>query len=70
MLAENLKYLRTNEGISQENLCRELRVCLSTYQKLERGTVKNPNLGFLKDISNYYNVTIDDMLKKSLTPDT
>jgi transcriptional regulator with XRE-family HTH domain len=68
MLANNLKHLRIKEGISQDKLCKHLDICLSTYTKLERGIVKNPNLGFLKDVSNYYNVTIDDMLKKSLTP--
>jgi transcriptional regulator with XRE-family HTH domain len=59
----NIKTLRFNDGISQENLAHKLNISLRMYQELEAKLVKI-NILYANRIARYYNVSIDDLLYK------
>ena len=65
---EKLQMLRSNENITQEELAEELYVSRSAISKWESGR-GYPNIDSLKDIANYFNVTIDELIcsKEAIT---
>ena len=58
---EKLQELRKNRGITQEELAEALYVSRTAISKWESGR-GYPSIDSLKEISNYYSVTIDDLL--------
>ncbi len=58
---EKLQELRKNRGITQEELAEELYVSRTAVSKWESGR-GYPSIDSLKAISNYFSVTIDDLL--------
>ena len=61
MLAENLKRLRNNKGLSKRTVARDLGVHDSTYGKYELGH-REPDLETTQKLANYFNVTVDELL--------
>ncbi len=57
-----LKDLRLKKGISQEQLAKNLHVDRSLISKWERG-ICLPDIIMLKEISNYYNLDISEIIK-------
>ena len=68
MLAFNLKYLRKKRGISQEVLATAIGVSKTTLGDYERGRYE-PAIATLISISDYFDVSIDDLLKRDLRID-
>lgn len=66
MLPQNLKYLRTREQCSQDDMAQLLHVSKSTMSKYERGVAEINNQGLI-NVSEYFGVTVDDLLKKDLS---
>ncbi len=66
MFSDNLKYLRTQKGLSQEETGNELGLKRSTYRDYENGS-NEPNLAVLQTIADYFNVGIDDLIRKDLS---
>lgn len=64
-IGNNLKMLRKRLKKSQEEVASDLGLTRSTYSGYENG-VAQPNLESLIIISDYYKVSIDDLVKKNL----
>ena len=58
---EKLQELRKQRGLTQEELAEALYVSRTAISKWESGR-GYPNIDSLKEISNYFSVTIDDLL--------
>ncbi len=64
--ASNLKLLRLRRESSQEELSGKLEITRSSLSGYENGTAE-PNFGTLIRISNFFNVSIDKLLKFDLS---
>ena len=58
---EKLQELRKSRGLTQEELAKDLYVSRTAISKWESGR-GYPSIDSLKEISNYFSVTIDDLL--------
>ena len=65
-IGKNLKLLRNRIKKSQEEVAQELNLTRSSYSGYENN-VAQPNLESLILFSNYFKVTIDDLVKKDLS---
>lgn len=64
-ISTNIKHLRASRGITQEQLS---KVCNKGYTAIgnwEAG-IREPNAVDLANLANYFNVSIDDLIKKDL----
>jgi transcriptional regulator with XRE-family HTH domain len=61
MLDKNLKYLRNKKRKSQEEIAMELGLSRSTWADYENGK-SEPTASFLKKVSLFFDVTLDDLL--------
>jgi transcriptional regulator with XRE-family HTH domain len=66
MIGDNLKLLRKRKKISQEEIATELELTRSSYSGYENG-VAEPNLATLMKFSAYYNLTLDQLIKRDLS---
>jgi len=62
MLAQNIKKLRKQHKLSQEQLARKSEITYSTLIKIESGANKNPTINTLKKIADAFNVTVDKII--------
>lgn len=62
-IGSNLKLLRNRLKKSQEEVANELELTRSSYSGYEN-SVAQPNIDVLMLLSNYYKVSIDDLIKK------
>jgi transcriptional regulator with XRE-family HTH domain len=65
MIGENLKLLRKRKGVSQEEIAVDLGLTRSSYSGYENG-VAEPNLETIIKISEYYNISLDKLIKREL----
>ncbi len=65
MLADNLKYLRKLNSLSQQTLADELSIPRTTLGDYERGYTE-PNVETLIRLAAYYKVSTDELLKTKL----
>lgn len=66
-LSKNLLYLRKREGLSQEKLSEILGIKRARYSCYEQYR-SEPNISIIIQISDYYKITIDDLIKIDLNP--
>lgn len=59
--SKNLKELRIEKGLSQQELAQILNVTQSTVAKWESGD-REPNFSILIELSNYFNIPTDILL--------
>lgn len=64
-LATNLKYLRKKRGKTQDALSAELQIGRTTLANYEAG-ISEPNVETLMLISNYFGISVDELLSKKL----
>jgi transcriptional regulator with XRE-family HTH domain len=64
-LATNLKYLRKKKGKTQDALSSELQIGRTTLANYEAG-ISEPNVETLLLISNYFGISVDDLLSKNV----
>ena len=64
MLATNIKKLRKEHNLSQEQLAQKAGVTYSTLIKIESGLNKNPTLETLRKIANIFKIKIDELVGK------
>ena len=64
MLAENIKRLRKEENLSQEQLAQKAGITFSTLAKLESGFNQNPTVKTLQQIAKALDVTLDEIMKE------
>lgn len=62
----NIKLLRKNRKLSQEDVAKSLGLTRSSYSGYENG-VAEPSLENLIRISDYYKIPLDDLIKKDLS---
>jgi len=65
MLAKNIKKLRKQHKLSQEELAKKANITYSTLIKIESGVNKNPTLDTMSKIASAFEVSIDDLAGKS-----
>lgn len=63
--AKNIKFLRKQHGLTQEDLAGELGVTRPVVGSWEEGRVE-ASFGILIKIKNRFNITIDDLLLSSI----
>ncbi len=63
MLAQNIKKLRTQRKLSQEELAKKAGVTYSTLIKLESGVNKNPTIKTIQQIAAALQVSLDELTK-------
>ena len=64
MLAQNIKKLRKQHNLSQEELAKKAGVTYSTLIKLESGVNKNPTIRTIQQIAAALEVTLDELTRK------
>ena len=64
-LATNLRYLRKKKGKTQDGLASELQIGRTTLANYEAG-ISEPNIDTLMIISNYFGISVDDLLSKNV----
>ena len=62
-IGENIKRLRTKQGLSQDDLARKAELKYSTLAKIEGGFVKKPGVQLMEKIAKALNVYIEELLK-------
>ena len=69
-LGENIRFLRTKKGYSQDDIANKLGYkSFTTIQKWESG-VSEPPLKELKKLSEIFNIDMNDLATKKLSTDT
>lgn len=61
-LGEKLKQLRLNKNISQKDLAEHFKIARSTWSQYETNQ-REPNIAMLLKISDYFNISLDELLK-------
>ena len=61
MLAQNIKKLRKQRKLSQEELAKKAGVTYSTLIKLESGVNKNPTIRTLQQVASALDVSLDEL---------
>ena len=64
-LAQNIKRIRTELGISQEELARRSGTTLATINRIETATQENPKLDTIKKIAEGLGTTIGELCGES-----
>lgn len=65
-LGDQLKKSRINKGYSQGDVAKQLNISRQSISKWENSN-SYPDLDNLVKLSTYYDISIDDLLKKSRT---
>ena len=64
MLSANIKKLRKQHHLSQEELAKKAGITYSTLIKIESGLNKNPTLETLTKIAGAFGVRLDALVKR------
>lgn len=64
-LEKNIKHIRIQKGLTQEQFADNLKVSRSRISSYEENRA-TPPLNFIIALSNYANISIDVLLKKNL----
>lgn len=62
-IGENIKKLRTKQGLSQDDLARKAELKYSTLAKIEGDFVRKPGVQLMAKIAKALKVSIEDLLK-------
>ena len=62
---DNIKYLRARKGLSQQGLADALGITRARYSKYEYGQAEPP-LELLVRLSDYFGVSVDELLSKPI----
>ena len=62
-IGENIKRLRTKQGISQDDLARKAELKYSTLAKIEGAFVTKPGVQMIAKIAKALGVSMEDLLK-------
>lgn len=65
VLSSNIRYLRKSEGYTQREMANLLKVEDPAISKYESGSIK-PSIEVLMNLSEFFGVSVDDLLKKDL----
>lgn len=62
-IGENIKRLRTKQGLSQDDLARKADLKYSTLAKIEGDFVTKPGVQMIAKIAKVLGVSVEDLLK-------
>ena len=62
-IGENIKKLRTKQGLSQDDLARKADLKYSTLAKIEGDFVTKPGVQMVAKIAKVLEVSVEDLLK-------
>ena len=62
-IGENIKKLRTKQGLSQDDLARKAELKYSTLAKVEGDFVKKPGVQMIAKIAKVLGVSVEELLK-------
>lgn len=62
-IGENIKRLRTKQGLSQDDLARKAGLKYSTLAKIEGDFVTKPGVQMVAKIAKVLGVSVEDLLK-------
>ena len=62
-ISENIKRLRTKQGLSQDDLARKAELKYSTLAKIEGDFVTKPGVQMIAKIAKALGVSMEDLLK-------
>ena len=63
MVGVNVRRLRKEKGLSRAKLASELGLTGHGVEYIENGKVKNPRLNTLKKLADFFNISIDELIK-------
>lgn len=66
-ISQNIKYIRKEKGLTQEEFAQELGVSRAALSSYEEGRAE-PKLAFIQQLALYTSYNIDDLLNKPLAP--
>lgn len=58
-IGEKIKFLRVSNNMSQNKLAAAINCNRERLSDYESGIVQHPDIYFIEDIANYYNVSLD-----------
>lgn len=61
-LGKKIKKLRTNLGLSQDELARKADVSYTTLTKIETGVIKKPSMYVVAKIAKALNISIEELI--------
>ena len=61
-LAKNIRKLRKEKGLSQDDLARKANIPFTTLTKIETGVIKKPSVFTVEQIANALNTSVDHLL--------
>ena len=64
MLADSVKRLRKERGLSQDQLARKADITYTTLAKIESGVNQNPTIKTLQGIAKALDVTLDELVSE------
>jgi Helix-turn-helix. len=62
-IGQNIKALRTKQGLTQDDLAKKAELKYSTLAKIEGDFVKKPGVQMIAKIAKALNVLMEDLLK-------
>ena len=65
MLSKNIKRLRKDHKLSQEELAKKASITYSTLIKIESGANKNPTLETISKIAEAFKISLDELVGRS-----
>jgi transcriptional regulator with XRE-family HTH domain len=64
ILSSNIVNLLKNNGINESDLAKKLNIPYNTIHRIIIGTTSDPRLSTLKQIADYFDVTIDELISQ------
>ena len=64
-ISKRIKTLREEHNLTQEELAKELNISRNAISNYENG-VRTPDLNVIRDICEFFNVTLDSFFKEEL----
>lgn len=62
-IGQNIKALRTKQGLTQDDLAKKAELKYSTLAKIEGDFVKKPGVQMIAKIAKALNISMEDLLK-------
>ena len=66
IISKNVKQLRKQSGLSQDQTARKANMPLSTYLKVENGVTPNPSIQTLLNVAEGLEVSLDELVGRNL----
>ena len=62
IISKNIKKLRKQSGLSQDQMARKANMPFSTYLKVENGVTPNPSIQTLLNVAEALEISLDELV--------